>query len=110
MNKHLAIMTMITTLIIGANFGVETACTPAQVQTVNTVVTDTVDFAEFGCVMASPLMKSQELVLVCGIVKTISDATPGLLQFIDTLIEQREMLKKNGMMFDTNQKKWMKAQ
>ena len=82
-------------------------CTPAEVKTVNTVVTDTVDFTEFACIMASPSVKSQELILVCGIVKTIAEATPGLLQFIDSLIEQREALKKNGMMFDTSSKKWM---
>jgi hypothetical protein len=83
------------------------SCTPAQVQTANTVITDGVDFAEYGCIMASPVVKSQELALVCGIVKKIEDATPGLLQFLDSLIEQREALKKNGMMFDTTSKKWM---
>lgn len=83
------------------------ACTPAQVQTVNTVVNDVVDATEFACIMASPVLKSQELVLVCGIVKDISQATPGLLQFIDTLIEQREMLKKNGLIYSKADQRWL---
>lgn len=94
---------LLVTLIIYCSY-----CTPAQVQTVNTVVSDVVNAAEFGCIMSTTLTNSSDVALACGIVKTIDQATPGLLSFIDSLIQQRLALLANGYMFDKTAMKWSK--
>ena len=83
-------------------------CTPAQVNTVNTVATDVVDAAEFGCIMTSTFVTAPEVVLACKIVDTIDKATPALLSFVDSLIAQRETLKQAGFAYNMNAAKWEK--
>jgi hypothetical protein len=84
------------------------ACTPAQVNTVNTIATDTVNAAEFACIEASPLTTSPEIAVACKVVDTIDKASPGLLSFIDSIIAQREALKSAGFSFDASSAKWSK--
>jgi hypothetical protein len=84
------------------------ACTPAQVNTVNTVITDAVNSAQFACIEASPLTTAPEVVLACKIVNAIDQATPGMLSFVDSLIAQRQALLASGFAFDKQSATWKK--
>ena len=84
------------------------SCTPGEVNTVNTVVKDVVDTAQFVCIMASPLTDAQALAIACNLVKEGEKVEPTVLAFIDQLIAQRETLKKAGYSYDKPTAKWSK--
>lgn len=75
-------------------------CTPAQVKTVNTIANDVISFAQYSCIMASPLLTSPQLAVACAIVTDVANASPALLDFLDKLIGQRESLKRAGYAYD----------
>lgn len=84
------------------------ACTPAEINTTNAVANDTVNFAEFACIEATALTDAPAVATVCGFVKTVSDASPALLAFIDKLIARREALKAAGYSYDKQGAIWKK--
>mgnify|MGYP006267132805 CR=1 FL=1 len=84
------------------------SCDPKDVQKVDTVIRDVVNAAQFACIEASVVTDSREVALACEIVKTVADATPEVLAFVEKLITRREMLRRAGYEYDKPRAAWKK--
>jgi len=83
-------------------------CSPATNAKVNAVVEDALNVAEFACIMVSNLTDSAEVAKACDVVRAGGQIAPGLLQYIESLVGQREALKRSGYSFDKPKLRWQK--
>jgi hypothetical protein len=84
------------------------SCTPADFKNVSSVVSAAVSAAEFACIEGSALSDAKEIAIACSVVKSISEATPDVLAFIEKLIARRDLLKSSGYSYEKQSAVWTK--
>jgi hypothetical protein len=82
------------------------SCSPATDAKVNTAVNEGLNIAQLACIMASDLSGIAEIAVACDIIKQGEKAAPWIEQYIESMIGQRESLKKAGYKFDKAKVRW----
>lgn len=82
------------------------ACSPATDAKVNTAVNEGLSIAQEICIMASELSGVAEVAVACDIIKQGEKTAPWVEQYIESLLGQRDALKKAGYKFDKAKVRW----
>lgn len=103
-----AAIALSASLLFSFAMSASVSCTPAGLKNVSNVVSAAVSAAEFACIEGSALSDAKEIAVACSVVKSVSEATPDILAFIEKLITRRDMLKSSGYSYEKQSAVWTK--